>query len=261
VFKGAITVYTDASTGQDMVDDTCLYSVNNYAHYQNYGLTPTSLNSEPLLAKFKVSQLPGFAGGHINKAELQLYILGGNTNPPMAQVISQDWNEGNKIGSYPGLPTAAVGASWAHPRGLNTSYDQAADGTPSAGAGSWGIAGNVKFNAASDVSGVTFGGVYGFNYTGTQYSGDGVYDGTVKFDAAMVVQAWADGTPNYGVYIGTGNVTFTLSEAGGDYQPVLFIDYTPNDVPTAIADLAAGAADWFKVDLTWTAQRMYPPAR
>jgi hypothetical protein len=257
VFKGAITVYTDASTGQDMVDDVSMWSVNQTEKYRNWGASPT-VAGDVGLVKFKLSQLPGFVGGHINKAELQMYFTGGNTNPAIAQVTTQNWSEGNKIDGFPGAPTAMVGASWAHPNGLNTSSDQAADGTPSVGAASWGVAGNAMFNAASDISGVTFGGVYGFNYTGTQYSGDGTYDGTVKWDVTQVVQAWADGTANYGFGVQPGNIGFTLTEAGGDYQPVLFIDYTPNDVPTAITNLAAGAADWYKVDLTWTAPSDVP---
>jgi hypothetical protein len=258
VFKGAITVYTDASTGQDMVDDAPLWNVNQYARYRNYGISPTSIQNESILLKFKVSQLPGFVGGLINKAELQLYFTGGNTNPPVAQVISQDWAEGNKNDSYPGLPTAAAGCSIAHPLGLNTNYDQAADGTPQVNAASWG-AGSTMFSPSTDVSGVTFGGTYGFNYTGTPYSGDGTYDGTCKFDVTMIVQSWANGSPNYGFHISVGNMVFCMTECGGDYQPVLFIDYTPNAVPSAITDLAAGAADWYKVDLTWTAPSDVPP--
>ena len=257
VFKGAITVYTDASTGTSMVADTSMWSVNQTEKYKNWGASPT-VAGDVSLVKFKLSQLPGFVGGHINKAELQMYFTAGNSNPSVAQVVTQDWNEGNKIDGFPGAPTAMSGASWAHPRGLNTSSDQADDGTPSVGAASWGVAGNAMFNFASDVSGVNFGGVYGFNYTGTPYSGDGTYDGTVKWDVTQILQGCADGGPNYGFGIQPGNIGFTLSEAGGDYQPVLFVDYTPNDVPTTITNLAAGAADWYRVDLTWTAPSDVP---
>lgn len=42
ISAGTITLYTDASSGQDMVDDGHLYNRNLTERYTNYGATPVA---------------------------------------------------------------------------------------------------------------------------------------------------------------------------------------------------------------------------
>ncbi len=252
---GTITLYTDATAGADMVNDTYLYNANTSVRYMNYGVDDSGApGNVPLLFHFNLAELPGFDGALINRAELQLYYTGGNTGPSVSRIITQPWAEGNKNAGYPGVSPAAAGASYAHPRGLNTAASQDADGGTTGPLGSWGLSGDQIFSTAADVSGVTYGGAYGFNYSGIGYTGVELsYDGHSRHDITFIAQAWADGDPNYGLYVYNGNMGFVFAEGGGIFQPVLFVDYVPNEVPNAISDLAASNPDWFKVDLTWTA--------
>jgi hypothetical protein len=235
---GSITVYTNA------VADTPL-NPNGNSFWQNYGIRTTStagLVGTPLcsLIQFDFSQLPGFGpGAVINKAELRVKELGGNTGTvSLGYITTQDWAEGNKNGTYPGAVTAAPGASLAHPKGLNTSINQKADGSAgTSSSGSWGAAGNTQFSTANDTA---------------------VRVGTVEKTKANtfrvwtvkdLVNDWAQGAfTNRGFVIvqtatspATPNYTWYLSEQGAtdaNAEPTLFIDYTPVPEPATLALVA-----------------------
>ena len=49
-------------------------------------------------------------------------------------MISSDWTEGNKTGSFPG---SSGGASFAHPNGKNTAANQDANGGTTGSLKSW----------------------------------------------------------------------------------------------------------------------------
>ena len=75
---GTLAVHTDASSGQDLVDDAWLYKLTSgNAPYYNYGTSPGSLagtNNVVHLTRFELSELPGFTGGQVVKAQLRYYL-------------------------------------------------------------------------------------------------------------------------------------------------------------------------------------------
>ncbi len=260
ITNGIITVYS----GQGAVADTFLYTDTGWATdlcYENSGAAPIANQQwQPLIAKFGLNQLPGFAGSTVTKAEVRFYATTGNSGLSVGYITSSDWSEGNKAGpglwgypgDYPGLDPATPGASGAHPNGLNTGPNQDANGVsqPSMPA-SW--ANNQAFSPNKD-------GVHSGSFLGATGIGSGYY---LTLDVTDMAQLWASGTPNYGLFLDSvGNYNPYMSEEtnGADYQPILFIDYLPHGDPTTVTDLAAGDPDWFKLDLTWTAPSANPPA-
>ena len=123
ITNGTLTIYTNA------VEDASLSSAGNSA-WTNSGASTIS-GTYAVLIRFDLAQLPGFGPGiRINKAELRVRQ---NTRQPgtitLGYITTQDWAEGNKNNGYPGVAPAAPGASVRHPRGLNTSINQKADGS------------------------------------------------------------------------------------------------------------------------------------
>ena len=208
------------------------------------------------LIQFDFAQLPGFGpGAVINKAELRVRSQSGNAGTlNLGYITTQDWAEGNKAGNYPGLNVTtpyvagpAAGASMAHPNGLNTTINQNANdvgGTSTSG--SWGVNGNTQFSTANDTA-IKAG-------TVLKTATDAFRVWTVK----DLVNDWAQGTVTnrgfalYGTpYINptTGTVSnpnylWYTSEYGvtnANYEPTLFIDYTPAvPEPATLALIAMG---------------------
>ena len=225
----SITVYT----GQGVIADTgSLYTDQGWAQsniYLNCGGSSQAGSGQPLLAKFGLSALPNFAGSTINKAELRFYTPSGNQGMyHTGYVTSSDWIEGTASSGYPG---AAGGVSGAHPMGFNTGPYQTANGTPvnvgyppnmSIAPFSW--ANDQPFAPAKDGVSVVIGvahNPWGINPT----KSDSQY---VTIDITPILQTWANGAPNYGLFIDSaGNYGPYLSEnaTNPDWQPVLFVEY------------------------------------
>lgn len=234
---GTITVYAGATADARLTT----YTNTSMAFWYNYGTSTTSAQlsntSWPSLIRFDLSLLPGFGPGAIvNKAQLRVRFAGGNSGigyGTLAYVVTQDWSEGNKAGGYPGASPAAPGVSQAHPNGLNTSTNQNADGSPgTVNSGSWGVGGNAQWNAAVDTAPVP--NVVAYDLT--------TYGGFPVWTVTDIVNSWAQGTvANRGFCVPrtTGcNYTFYFSEYGAtnaNYEPVLFIDYTPVPEPVTLA--------------------------
>lgn len=242
-----LTVYS----GQGAVADTYINTSNQTLMYANAGgSTQMSQQGLTVLAKFGLNQLPGFAGSTVAKAEVRFVSPPNNGNWGLDQtgyITSSDWSEGNKSGpglwgypgDYPGLSLAGqpamAGASGAHPNGLNTDAYQDANGGTTGPLASW--ANNQPFAASKD-------GVASGSQVGTSWvSINGQYYAYTVDDITAMVQAWANGQPNYGMYLlGEGNLTPYMSEETVDanYQPVLVIDYSPVPEPASLVLLALG---------------------
>jgi hypothetical protein len=238
---GTITVYT----GQGMIADAgSLHTDQGWAQgdiYLNYGGSPQADAWLPLLVKFGLNALPSFAGSTINKAELRFYTSGGNQGMyNTGYVTTSDWIEGSQAGGFPG---PAGGVSGAHPMGFNTGTFQAADGTavnvgypPNMSIAPFSWAGGQPFAPAKDGVSVVRGvahNPWGINPA----KGDSQY---VTIDITPIVQAWARGTTNYGLFVdSTGNYAPYLSENATtpDWQPVLFVEYYQ-----AVSEAASPAA-------------------
>ncbi len=252
-FANLITAGTiNVISGLDVAGDTDFSGYADAGHpanrYENFGGNPAiTYGVTYFLSKFKTQALPGFAGGRVNMAQLRFYHTAGNTGMGKTGAItSSDWIEGTCTGQYPG---AAGGASFAHPMGYNTSLNQNASGGTTAPLQTW--ANNDYFAIAKDVS-ATYASA-GPHNAGADF---------VAYDVTSYVQAWANGTPNYGfcTYDSGMNYTVQYSETtqGATYQPVLCIDYDQHGTPAAVTNLATTAPDWFKLTLTWTAPTANP---
>ncbi len=178
------------------------------SRYMNYG-TRLQANGAYIVVGF---DLAAYDGTVVNKAELRLRSGNGNTAMQWAGIKSHDWAEGNKNGDFPGADPATEGVCWAHPNGLYTS---------ATGALGWGANSDSMFSATSDGDDI-----YALtNFTSTP--GGATW---VVADATSIVQDWLNGSkPNYGLFITDGNNTPYLSEYGADYEPVLFLDCTPQN--------------------------------
>jgi hypothetical protein len=262
ITNGTVTVYS----GAGVIADAELYVNTGWAQqylYMNRGAKGQAGEHYPLLVKFGLDQVPGFAGGLVNRAELRFYASLGNTGlDNVGYVTSFDWAEGSKTDwAYPGTSPAAPGVSGAHPAGLNTGAYQTADGTyvdpgsPPVYVASW--AGGQVWSPSKD--GIMA--VSGKAYTLVGVT-PGQWDQYLTFDVTPILQLWASGTPNYGLFIDdTGNFPVHLSEtsASADWQPILMLDYQANAAPAAVTNLAVASTDWFKADLQWTAPADSPP--
>ncbi len=262
IAAGTIEVYSDASTGQDMVDDT--YLRGGGFEYKNYGASDTVLGSAiAVLTKFNLNALPGFAGGHVVMAQLRLYYNAGNTGLNLTgQVTSMDWAEGDKNSGYPGTDPAAPGASAAHPAGLNTSESQDAEGLTVGPLQSW--ADDAYFDRLKDGSWDVVGRTETKCTVPRPDGSDPTGDAFIVMNVTAMVQDWADGKPNYGFFTSQdtyNNCTVQLSETshGGNFQPVLAIEYVQNGPPEAVTDLTAADVDWCQLHLSWTAPSDQPP--
>ena len=230
VSAGTIPVYT----GQDMVADCGSLNTDTVWApqdiYKNYGVSTQAASGRPILMKFGLSSVPNFSGSTINRAELRFYTWGGNAGMyNTGYVTFSDWIEGTKNGSWPG---ASGGVSGAHPMGYNTGPNQTAGGAPAPlntpGFASW--ADGLPFAPAKDGIALVHG--IAHNPWGVTPGQQNQY---LTIDVTPILQVWANGTPNYGLFIdNTGNYGPSLSEtAPGDTQPVLFIEYyTPVPDPS-----------------------------
>ncbi|HUW83251.1 MAG TPA: Calx-beta domain-containing protein, partial [Phycisphaerae bacterium] len=177
------------------------------SRYMNYGASVTSSGGNGQKMALWVD-LSAYAGATINKAELRLHVLQGNTGMSWAGIKSHDWAEGNKDADYPGNPPSAEGVCWAHPRGLYTD--------PS-GALGWGAASDQYMDITGDGADL-----YGFT-SFVSMPGGVAY---VVADVTSIVGDWVSAAKSdYGLYIDLGNHSPELSEAGTAAQPVLFLDY------------------------------------
>lgn len=259
---------TSANVVTVTVADAAFYDTGN-ARWQNQGGSTEFGGSDGqysdwILTKFDLSALPGFVGGTINYAELRFHTGGGSlTLGAVGPVVSNDWDEGNKTGTYgdypgkdltgSGGPGPAPGVSYAHPSGLNTTGNQDADGGTTGPRQSWGD-GNDFFNPGATTSS-TYApddGVHpGDGDTTMETASLGYvrpssnsYEGWFHYNVTAIVEDWADGTKaNYGFYMAKGPKQHSRN-SGSDTEPVLFIDYTPAAVPepvTAGLMLASGA--------------------
>ncbi len=261
VSDGTATVFTGHSA---IADAGYLYQNMGWASYQIYyngGAATSATSNLPMLVKFGIDQLAGFLGGKVVKAQLRLYAGGGNSCGTAGLVTTSDWLEGTMVRACPG---ADGGVSGAFPIGYNTDAYQTADGQAIPGAGQnsmdlcvFGWANNQPFDISKDCAFVGSLPVKR-TYPATPGSGD-VY---MTFDLTQFMQAWANGTPNYGFALNVGNYGFFLSEnqTNLDHQPVLLMEYQEHGDPAAITDLTATPADWFQIDLNWTAPSANPPA-
>lgn len=213
VFTSAIsggTIAVKAGT----IQDAALLS-QTYSSWKNYGATILSSGAVATLIHFDFTELDGFQGGTINRAEFRIVQGNGNTGTRnVGRIKTHAWIEGALDAVYPG---AAGGVSHAHPVGYNTTYNRNASGGTSQPWMSWGN-GTQFFDPAND-------GTDPRGYKGT-VGGGNVF---VVFDVTDIVTLWASGTANLGFYMpASGNYTFRLSEhTTTDHHPVLFLDYTP----------------------------------
>ena len=234
ITDNSITIYTNA------VADTGLYAAGN-SFWMNQGIaTTTSIGT--MLIQFDLAQLPGFGpGAVINKAELRVRPSAGNSGTlNLGYITTQDWAEGNKNNNYPGLNVTtpyvappAEGASLAHPRGLNSTTNRNADNTTGTStSGSWGATGTTQFSIANDTA---------VDPATVQKT---IAGGFRVWTVTDLVNAWAQGAvtnrgfavlntaytnPTTGV-VSNPNYQWYTSERGAtdvNYEPTLFIDYTP----------------------------------
>lgn len=238
---GSVSVYSGPGV---IADAGSLYCDQGWAQqeiYKNSGAASTANSWQAVLVKLGLNAVPGFAGSTVAKAELRFYTAAGNGGMNnTGYVTSSDWIEGTATGGFPG---AAGGVSGAHPQGHNTDAYQQADGTPvnvgyppdmSKAPFSW--AGNQPFAPAKD--GVTVVSGVAHNPWGVTA---GQWDQYLTIDVTSILQAWAGGTANYGLFIdNTGNYSPLLSEntTNVDWQPVLMMDYSPTPEPMTLALLA-----------------------
>lgn len=217
------TVFASAISGGTIqvkdgtIQDALVISGTSAAYhtYKNYGATTYLIIATPALYKFDFTVLSGFLGGTVNRAELRLYQSSGNSGTRnVGRIFTHDWIEGAMVGNYPG---AAGGVSLAHPIGYNTGANQNSSGGTTPPLASWGD-GTQTFDTTRDGTGAR--GYKGSVGAGAQW---------LVFDVTDIVALWAAGTSNFGFYQPSpGNYVFRLSEyATQDYQPVLFLDYTP----------------------------------
>ena len=171
----------------------------------------------------------------VNKAELRLRNASGNSGTfgPLSYVVTQDWSEGNKTGNYPGIAPAAAGASRAHPNGINSASNRQADNTAGTStSGDWGVNGDSQWNQAVDAAEVP------------NLVTKAVASSFRVYTVTDTVNNWAQGTvANRGFALpgNTGAYALYLSEYGAtnaNYEPVLFVDYTPVPEPISLALLA-----------------------
>ncbi len=225
--------FHDAVVEQVTVSDAPLATVSNSAYY-NYGAKDSSMggNSQNyVLYKFDLSSLPGFEGGTINMAQLRLYHSSGNglgsgDENRLEEVTTHDWLEGTNTGGFPG---AAGGVSDKHPIGYNTTANRDADNGTTGPLASWGPNSDSTFSPTNDGGVAANGSTWG--PTGANWTVWTVTD---------IVADWAGGTPNYGFFQVGNNYSWKMSEFGSQYQPVLFIDYTPAPEPATLTLLALG---------------------
>ncbi len=130
---------------------------------------------------------------------------------------------------YRRFPGAAGGVSAKHPVGYNTTANRDADNGTTGPLASWGTDSDTTFSPANDG---------GLTSTSKQW-GSGGANWTV-YTVTDIVSDWASGSPNYGFYQVGNNYNWKTSESGSQYQPVLFIDYTPAPEPVTLALLALG---------------------
>lgn len=218
--------FADAAVQVVSVMDAGISNAGNGRWY-NYGANATAGNTY-ILYKFDLGSLADLNGATIHLAQVRFYHTTGNTANSaglLGQVLTHDWQEGIGTGAYPG---AAGGVSFAHPIGYNTNYNRnAADGS-TAPLQSWGPNSDSFFSTAEDVGPL-------LSYVSSPVNGAG----WLVNDVTAIVQSWVTGAaPNYGFAQIKGNYTFALSEYGTQYQPVLFIDYTPVPEPATCGLLA-----------------------
>ncbi len=242
--------FYNAEVQQVTVSDAPLATVSNSAYY-NYGAKTQSMGGNSInyvLYRFDLGSLPGFIGGRVNFAQLRLYHAsgngGGSGGTALGQVLTHDWLEGTSTGGYPG---AAGGVSSKHPIGYNTAANRNADDGTTPPLASWGIGSDSSFNKSVDGGPAVASSKWGS--TGANWTVWTVTD---------IVSDWATGTDNYGFYQCGNNYLWQTSESGSQYQPVLFIDYSPDGPPDGITDLTVTGTDWYKVDLQWTAPNDEP---
>lgn len=249
--NGSATVYS----GQGMIGDAYLYTDTGWAQsliYTNSGAATQTPAYAPLLVKFGLNAVPGFAGSTVAKAELRFYTPGGNQGLyNTGYVTTSDWAEGNKtavyygFGDFPGKDVAAPGVTGAAPSALNTDAFQWPDGTavdvgypPDMSKAPFSWANSQPFAPSKD--GVSVVGGITHNPWGVTA---GQWDQYVTVDVTPILQSWANGTPNYGLFAdSTGNYSLYLSEntTNVNWQPVLVMDYSPVPEPTTLSLLALG---------------------
>ena len=215
--------------------------------WRNYGITlalDAGSGTEWGVYRFDLAGLGPI--GQVNKAELRLYITGGNTGSSLSRLLTP-WSEGNKDGDYPGSDPSAVGCSHYHPNGLQTGPNQLPDGAPDP-------------NSPADPTGTWAAGAFGAaDYDMTRGFKSGTNNRWKVWDVTDIIQSWAEGATNCGLSLENRNYSYHLSEAGTDQQPVLFLDYLPDEPPLPVTDLAVSRVDWFEIELTWTAPSDVPP--
>ncbi|HUW84478.1 MAG TPA: Calx-beta domain-containing protein, partial [Phycisphaerae bacterium] len=229
---GAIDArFTSATVALTTVSDAPLWSPGE-SRWANGGRIALP-NANFFLYKFDLTSVPDLANTTINLAELRLYHTAGNGGQGLggvAPVVTHDWIEGLGEVEWTYYPGAAGGVSYAHPIGYNTGPYQNASGGTEAPTQSWGSASDSFFDIAVDA--------------GTaQDPHDGQWSPTDfhVFDVTSHVQAWVSGTsPNYGWAQAPGYWNFHHSEIGWEFQPVLFVDYTP-DMPTVAFDVTSSS--------------------
>jgi hypothetical protein len=211
------------------VSDAGISNAGN-SRWANYGANTTSGNTY-ILYKFDLTGVTDLAGATINLAQVRFYHTTGNTAGSagmLGQVLTHDWQEGVGTGDgmYPGL---AGGVSFAHPVGYNTNANRNANDGTVAPLQSWGTNSDSFFDITQDVGPLV-------SYVTAPANGAG----WLTNDVTSILQSWvSDASPNYGFAQIKGNYTFALSESGSQYQPVLFIDYTPVPEPAVLSLLAA----------------------
>lgn len=242
IADGSVTVYT----GQNAVADTFVYSDQGWAQsqiYKNFGGSTVAGSNQALLVKFGLDMLPGFTGSTVAKAELRFYTQGGNAGlGDTGYITTSDWTEGSGTDTYPG---AAGGVSGAHPTGYNDNSYQHADGTavnvgwpPNMSIAPFSWADNQPFTPTKDGVATTNGMAHN-SWGVTQ----GQWDQYVTVDVTEIMQLWANGTANYGLFVdGNKNYGLFLSEnmTNSEWQPVLVMDYAPVPEPMTLTLLALG---------------------
>lgn len=230
------TSLTSANVVTTTVTDTVLVAnAGDGRSYQDYGAATRTgapgTAPEYGLIKFDLSVLGDPSLITINKAQLRMYHSG-NTGTNSAGRVLTDWVAGTKTGGYPGASPAEVAANFHSPKATNTS-NSFKSGDPT-----W-ASGNFSTDAPGD--------------TGTHQDGDmnlapnaGTNNRWWVYDITSIAQTWvgATSTSNYGVYTAyiasNNNLYAYLSEQGGGYEPVLFLDYTVAPEPATLLLLGLG---------------------